>query len=223
MTWSWITHLVQSYGYYAVFTLIALESIGIPLPGETALITAALYAGTTHQLSIIVLAAVAAAGAIVGDNAGYWLGRTGGHRLAERFGRFVRLDQAKLRLGRYLFARHGVKVVFFGRFIAVLRTFSAFFAGVSKMRWLSFLTANLAGGILWAALYAFGAYALGSAAHSVGTAITYAGYGVASAVTIASVLLVRKSMRRLQRQAEKDLPEKGAVGSAFPEPAPELV
>src|ERR1700742_1575916 len=128
MTWSWITHLVQSYGYYAVFTLIALESLGIPLPGETAMITAALYAGTTHQLNLIVLAAVAAAGAVVGDNAGYWLGRTGGYRLAERFGRFVRLDQAKLDLGRYLFARHGVKVVFFGRFIAVLRTFAAFFA-----------------------------------------------------------------------------------------------
>jgi membrane protein DedA with SNARE-associated domain len=223
MTWSWITHLVQSYGYYAVFALIALESIGIPLPGETALITAALYAGTTHHLSIVALAAVAAAGAVVGDNVGYWLGRTGGYRLAERYGRLVGLDRARLKVGRYLFARHGVKVVFFGRFVAVLRTFAAFFAGVSRMRWPGFLAANLAGGLLWASLYAFGAYGLGSAAHSVGTTITYVGYGVASAVTVASFVIVRKSMRRLQSRAEEDSPEKSPASSATPEPAPELV
>ena len=80
MTLSFITHLIQSYGYYAVFMLIALESMGIPLPGETALITAALYAGTTHHLSIVGLAAVATAAAVIGDNAGYWIGRTGGLR-----------------------------------------------------------------------------------------------------------------------------------------------
>ena len=114
MTLSWITHLVQSYGYYAVFTLIALESMGIPLPGETALISAALYAGTTHHLNVVVLTVVATCAAIIGDNAGYWIGRTGGYRLAERYGRYVRLDRAKLKVGRYLFARHGWKVVFFG-------------------------------------------------------------------------------------------------------------
>src|ERR1700760_4451882 len=179
MTWSWITHLVQSYGYYAVFTLIALESIGIPLPGETALITAALYAGTTHHLSIMALAGTAAAGAVVGDNIGYWLGRTGGYRLAERYGRYVRLDRAKLKVGRYLFARHGAKVVFFGRFVAVLRTFAAFFAGAGQMRWPGFLVANTAGGLLWASFYAFGAYALGSAASSVGNSIAIVGYAVA--------------------------------------------
>jgi membrane protein DedA with SNARE-associated domain len=218
MTWSWITHLVQSYGYYAVFALIALESVGIPLPGETALITAALYAGTTHRLDVTALAAVAAAGAVVGDNVGYWIGRTGGYRLAERYGRFVHLDRAKLKVGRYLFARHGVKVVFFGRFVAVLRTFAAFFAGVSRMRWPGFAVANVAGGVLWAAAYAFGAYALGSAAHSVGSVITYVGYGIASAVTVASVVIVRKSVRRLQRRADEVLPEDEEPGPSAPEP-----
>src|SRR5215471_11008018 len=101
-----IAHLVQSYGYYAVFALIALESLGIPLPGESALIAAALYAGTTHHLNIEILAVVAASAAIIGDSAGYWIGRTGGQRLAERYGRYVRLDHAKLLVGRYLFARH---------------------------------------------------------------------------------------------------------------------
>ncbi len=151
MTSSLVTHLVQAYGYYGVFALIALESMGIPLPGETALIAAAVYAGATHHLSIVVLAVVAASAAIIGDNSGYWIGRTGGQRLAERYGRFVRLDRAKLKVGRYLFARYGVKVVFFGRFVAVLRTFAAFFAGVSTMPWWRFLVANAAGGLLWPA------------------------------------------------------------------------
>jgi membrane protein DedA with SNARE-associated domain len=210
MTLGFITHLVQSYGYYAVFALIALESIGIPLPGETALITAALYAGTTHHLNIMVLAAVAAAAAVIGDNVGYLIGRTGGLRLAERYGRFVRLDRAKLKVGRYLFARHGVKVVFFGRFVAVLRTFAAFFAGVSKMRWPGFLAANAAGGLLWAGFYAFGAYALGSAASSVGNTITIAGYAVASVLTVASFIMVRRSLRRLEQRAEEAFPEQRA-------------
>jgi membrane protein DedA with SNARE-associated domain len=220
MTLSWMTHLVQSYGYYAVFGLIALESTGIPLPGETALITAALYAGTTHQLNIVVLAAVATAGAVVGDNAGYWIGRTGGYRLAERYGRLVHLDRAKLRVGRYLFDQYGARVVLLGRFIAVLRTFAAFFAGVSRMRWRRFLAANAAGGLMWAVSYAFGAYALGSAAHSAGTAVSYAGYGIASAATLASVILVRRSMRRLEQTAADAYPDEAVPGTPAPAPAP---
>ena len=207
MTSSFITHLVQSYGYYAVFALIALESLGIPLPGETALIAAGLYAGTTHHLNITVLATVAASAAVIGDNAGYWTGKTGGRRLAERYGHYVRLDRAKLKVGRYLFARHGVKVVFFGRFDAVLRASAAFFAGVSKMRWPRFLMANAVGGLLWSGLYAFGAYALGSAAASVGNTITIVGYAVASALTVATILLGRRALRRLEQRAEEAFPE----------------
>ena len=214
MTLSLITHLVQSYGYYAVFLLIAAESMGIPLPGETALISAALYAGATHQLNVVVLAAVATAAAVIGDNAGYWIGRTGGLRLAERYGRFVRLDRSKLKVGRYLFARHGVKVVFFGRFVAVLRTFAAFFAGVSKMRWPGFLAANAAGGLIWAGFYAFGAYALGGAASSVGNAITIVGYAVASAVMVVSVIVGRRSLRRLEQRAEEAFPDEQAPGQS---------
>ena len=210
MTLSWITHLVQSYGYYAVFTLIALESMGIPLPGETALISAALYAGTTHHLDVVVLVVVATCAAIIGDNAGYWIGRTGGYRLAERYGRYVRLDRTKLKVARYLFAQHGWKVVFFGRFVAVLRTFAAFFAGVGKMRWPGFVAANAAGGLLWASFYTLGAYTLGNAASSVGSTITIAGYAVASVATVASFIMVRRSLRRLERRAEEAFPEEEA-------------
>jgi membrane protein DedA with SNARE-associated domain len=217
MTSSLITHLIQSYGYYAVFALIALESMGIPLPGETALIAAALYSGTTHHLNIVVLAAVAAAAAVIGDNAGYWIGKTGGQRLAERYGHFVRLDRAKLKVGRYLFARHGVKVVFFGRFVAVLRTYAAFFAGVSKMRWSRFLVANAAGGLLWASVFAFGAYALGSAASSVGSTITIVGYVLAGVLTVATIVLLRVSLRILGQRAEAAFPEEQAATKAQPQ------
>jgi len=206
-----IAHLVQSYGYYAVFALIALESLGIPLPGESALIAAALYAGTMHHLNIAALAAIAAAAAVIGDNAGYWIGKTGGRRLAERYGRYVHLDRAKLKVGRYLFARHGVKVVFFGRFVAVLRTYAAFLAGLSKMRWSRFLLANATGGVLWSGIYAVGAYALGSAASSIGSTITIVGWAGAGALTAATIVIGRRSLRRLEQRAKDAFPDHPAL------------
>ncbi len=145
MSLSLINHLLQSYGYLAVFVFIALESLGLPLPGETALIAAAVYAGSAHRLNIGVVFLVAAVAAIGGDNAGYWLGRSAGQRLVGRYGRLVRLDATKLKIGRYLFARHGGTVVFAGRFVTVLRTYAAFLAGLNEMRWPRF-TAFRGGG-----------------------------------------------------------------------------
>ncbi|MDR3034997.1 MAG: DedA family protein, partial [Kitasatospora sp.] len=150
--------LIDSYGYLAVLVLVGAESLGIPVPGETALITAAIYAGHTHRLNPWLIVRIAAAAAIIGDNIGYWIGDKGGYRLARRYGPKVRLDERKLKTARYLFDLHGVKVVFFGRFVSVLRTYAAFLAGTSKMRWRRFLPANAAGGILWAAIYTFAAY-----------------------------------------------------------------
>jgi membrane protein DedA with SNARE-associated domain len=129
-----IGSLIESYGYLAVFVLVGVESLGIPLPGETALITAAIYAGHTHRLNPWLIFLVASAAAIIGDNIGYWIGDKGGYRLARRYGSKVRLDERKLKIARYLFDRHGGKVVFFGRFVSVLRTYAAFLAGTSKMR-----------------------------------------------------------------------------------------
>jgi hypothetical protein len=100
-----------------------------------------------------------------------------------------------------------VKVVFFGRFVAILRTFAAFFAGVSNMRWSRFLLANAAGGLLWSALYAFGAYALGRAAQNVGSTITIVGYVVASVLTVVTIVVTRISLRRLEQRAEAAFPD----------------
>jgi membrane protein DedA with SNARE-associated domain len=129
-----ISHLIASYGYWAVFALVGLESLGIPLPGETALIIAGAYAGSTHSLSAWAVFAVASAGAIIGDNAGFWIGRKGGYRLARTYGPKIRLDERKLKITRYLFDTYGPKVVFFGRFTALLRTYASDLAGDTLRR-----------------------------------------------------------------------------------------
>jgi membrane protein DedA with SNARE-associated domain len=207
MSLSLINHLLQSYGYFAVFAFIAMESLGIPLPGETTLIAAAVYAGATNRLNIGVVFLVAAAAAIVGDNAGYWLGRAGGQRLADRYGHFVRLDATKLKIGRYLFERHGGKVVFFGRFVTVLRTYAAFLAGLNTMRWPSFTVFNATGGLLWSAVFAFGAFGLGSAATGIGQAITLVGLALSVVLTAAGILLARCWMHRLEQRALAAYPD----------------
>src|SRR5581483_7472581 len=102
---------------------------GVPLPGTTALIAAALYAGTSHHLQILPLIASATVGACLGSAIGYWLGWWGGWELIRRWGRRIGLTPARIKVGRYVFDRHGGKVVFFGRFISGLRTWSAFLAG----------------------------------------------------------------------------------------------
>src|SRR5258707_15006392 len=123
-----------------------LESMGIPMPGETALVTAALYAGSTHQIGIASVVLVAATAAIIGDNIGYLIGRSIGLRLVARYGRYVRLDEPRLKVGQYLFLRHGGKIVFFGRFVAFLRTYAALLAGMNRMSWPHFLLMNAFGG-----------------------------------------------------------------------------
>ena len=207
MSMTLINHLLQSYGYFAVFLFVALESAGVPLPGESALIAAALYAGATHRLDIGLVALVAAVAAIAGDNGGYWLGQHGGTRLVRRYGHWVRLDARKLKVGRYLFARHGGKVVFFGRFITVLRTYAAFFAGLNGMRRSRFLVANATAGVLWAASVSFGAYALGSAATQVGTALAIAGLAAAGVLVVVGMLVMKRVVRRLEERAEAAFPD----------------
>ena len=128
-----LDHLLSQYGYAAVFAFVMVESLGVPFPGETMLITAALYAGTTHNLSPWLIWAFAAAGAMIGDNIGFAVGWWGGYRFLIRYGSKIRLDEAKLKVGRLLFAEHGGKVVFFGRFVSILRTYAAFLAGVNRM------------------------------------------------------------------------------------------
>ncbi|HEY2488341.1 MAG TPA: DedA family protein [Streptosporangiaceae bacterium] len=201
-----IGSLITSYGYLAVFVLVGAESLGIPLPGETALITAAIYAGHTHRLNPWLIFLVAAAAAIIGDNIGYWIGDKGGYRLARRYGPKVRLDERKLKTARYLFDLHGVKVVFFGRFVSVLRTYAAFLAGTSKMRWRRFLPANAAGGIVWAAIWTFAAYLAGNALKRASGIINLVFIGAAVIAIVVAILLVRRQTSKFADRAEQAYP-----------------
>ena len=122
--------LCQAYGLYAVFAFIALESMGVPLPGETILIVAGIYAGATRRIDILSVIGIAASAAIIGDNIGYLVGRSVGQASLRKYGRHIGLDERRIKIGQYLFLRQGGKIVFFGRFVAVLRAFAALLAGV---------------------------------------------------------------------------------------------
>ncbi len=201
-----ISHLIASYGYWAVFLLVGAESLGIPLPGETALITAGIYAGHTHRLSPWLIFAVAAAGAIIGDNIGYWIGDKGGYRLARRYGHKVRLDERKLKIARYLFDTHGGKVVFFGRFVSILRTYAAFLAGTTRMRWRRFVVANASGGIVWAGIYTAASYLAGNALRQVSGIVDWVLIGAAVVAIVAVLALIRRQTGRLAVRAEAAYP-----------------
>ena len=201
-----LSHLIAAYGYGAVFALVAGESLGIPLPSETALILAAAYAGHTHHLSPWILFAMALAGAVTGDNLGYWIGRQGGYRLARRYGPKIRLDERKLKTVRYLFDRYGGKLVFFGRFISVLRTYAAFLAGASRMRWRRFLAANATGAIAWAGACTLAGYLAGGTLLGLSATIDLIIGGTAVLIIAAGLLLLRRHAGTLTRSAEAAYP-----------------
>lgn len=197
---------LMSVGYLAVALFVGIESLGVPFPGETMLITAAVFAATTHSLSIFGIILAAIVGAVVGDNIGFGIGWYGGYPILRRYGKYVRLDQAKLKVGRYIFMRHGAKVVFFGRFVSVLRTYAAFLAGTNHMRWVRFLVANASGAIVWATLYGVGAYLASATIAKLNTPVAI-GLGVLAVVVIVlAAVFVRMNIRRLEAVAEAALP-----------------
>jgi membrane protein DedA with SNARE-associated domain len=206
---------LESYGYLVVFLLVMLESVGVPVPGETALVGAALYAGSTHKLEIWAIVAVAAAGAIIGDNIGFAIGRYGGAKLLVRYGHKVHLHEGRLKIGIWLFRRHGGKVVFWGRFVSLLRTWAAFLAGANRMEWRRFLVFNAAGGIVWATLYGVVYYVFGATLSKLSTTIDVA-IGVASSVLlVAFVVWTRRKESELQKRAEAEI--EGSVAEVLGE------
>jgi membrane protein DedA with SNARE-associated domain len=201
-----IDHLVTQYGYLTVFALVTAECLGVPLPGETALITASIFAGHYHRLSPWIIWAVGSVSAAGGGIIGYLIGWFGGYRLVRRYGHKIRLNEAKLKVGRYAFDRHGIKVVFFGRFVTVLRTYAAFLAGVNKMERVRFVLADIAGALIWAAIYTFVPYAVGSALDHVTGTVNIVLIGVAIVVVVAVVIYLRRKARQLEEVAEAAYP-----------------
>lgn len=201
-----VTHLVGQYGYGAVALAIGIESVGIPFPGEATLLAAAIYAGTTHQLSIVWVVAAAAAGAIIGDNIGFWIGREFGYPFLLRYGSYVRLSESRLKLGQYLFLRHGGKVVFFGRFVALLRALAALLAGANQMTWTRFLIFNAAGGIVWAAAVGDAAYYLGEQAQRVLGPAGITLLVLTAVLMVVGFFVLRHHETQLEEEAERIIP-----------------
>jgi len=197
---------IASYGYWAIAFFVAIESMGIPMPGETILIAGAGYAGT-HDGNLALIILSAALGAIIGDNIGYLAGRKLGAPVLQRHGSTIGMTPARLKLGQYLFMRYGGSVVFFGRFVAVLRCLAAFLAGVNRMPWLRFLAANAAGAFVWATVVGVAAYALGREIHQIRGPIGFATVAAAGAAIIWIALYLRRHETEMQIAAEKALPD----------------
>jgi membrane protein DedA with SNARE-associated domain len=209
---------LESYGYLVVFLLVMLESIGLPVPGETALIGAALYAGSTHKLEIWGVIAVAIAGAIIGDNIGFSIGRYGGAKVLLRHGHKIGLHEGRLKIGIWLFRRHGGKVVFWGRFVSILRTYAAFLAGTNQMAWPRFLVFNAAGAVVWATAFGVAYYVFGSALQRLSTTIDVT-LGVAGVVGLVAFLVWSKRKEdELLERAEREVP--GSVAEELGEDEP---
>jgi membrane protein DedA with SNARE-associated domain len=209
---------LESYGYLVVFLLVMIESIGVPVPGETALVGAALYAGSTDKLEIWWIVAVAIAGAVVGDNIGFAIGRFGGAKLLLRYGHKIHLHEARLKIGIWLFRRHGGKVVFWGRFVSILRTWAAFLAGANHMEWRRFLFYNAAGGTVWAALYAVAYYEFGGALRKLSTTIDIVLGVTGTAILLAFVIWSKRKEAELQERAEQEI--EGSVAEELGEDEP---
>jgi membrane protein DedA with SNARE-associated domain len=189
-----ITKLISADGYWWVAIIIALESVGIPLPGEITLLVAGAYAGTTHRLDIGFVIVSATVGTIAGANLGFWIGQEVGYPLP------------RIKVGQYLFLRFGEKVVFFGRFFALLRTLSAPLAGINRMPWQRFFTASAAGGVVWTSLYGLIAYYLGEEAGKFARPFAI-GFGVAGVIGAAIIFLIlRRHETEFTAKAELALP-----------------
>lgn len=158
----WVRHLIENYGYAMVVVLVLAEGVGLPLPGETALITAAAVAAQSHRLSIIGVIIAAFLGAAGGGVGGYRIGKSGGLPFLERHGHMLGITRERIARARKFFTEHGPKAVFFARFIAILRMFAGLLAGVTNMRFGIFMIWNALGALAWSILFGALGYAFGN-------------------------------------------------------------
>ncbi len=198
--------LIQAYGLWILFGGVTLVCMGVPVPGEALLISAALYAGSTQDLTISSVVMVAAVAATIGGMIGYLIGRSVGLPLLVRHGKRIGLDERRLKVGQYLFLRHGGKIVFFGRFVDVLRMFAGLLAGVNRMNWPHFLAMNALGAICWAFVLGGGAYRLGVQMKHVAGPLGLLLLIVAIVLVAGGIIFFRHHERELEERAERAIP-----------------
>ena len=199
-------HLIHEYGLIAVAVIVALECLGLPVPGETALLGAAIYAATKHDLNINAVILTAAGAATVGRMIGYVVGHEFGYWLLLRYGRYVGLAAGRIKLGQYLFLRYGEKIIFIAQFVPVLRTLAGPFAGANLMPWRTFMLANAVSSCVWAASYGFAAYWAGGAFERLQGRMVVPLVLMAVMAFIAGGLFVRQREAQLIAEAERAIP-----------------
>ncbi len=191
--------ILDRHGYLAVAALVLLEDFGVPVPGETILVVAAVYAGA-GRLNVIVVWLVGSIAATIGDNIGFAIGSLGGRRLIERYGKYVLITPKRLEQATGFFERHGAKIVVGARFIEGFRQANGIVAGVSGMHWARFLPFNAIGAALWAAVWVSIGYLSGSHINAIYSAATrYEAYFAIALVSLAVLYLARRLKRRRDR------------------------
>jgi membrane protein DedA with SNARE-associated domain len=201
-----LPHLVHVYGLWAVAACVGLESLGIPLPGETALITGALIAGKTHDLGIVAVIVTAIAASLVGRIIGYLIGAKFGYWLLLRYGSYVWITEARIKLGQYLFLRHGGKIVIVAQFVPFLRAIAGILAGANRMPWRNFLLASFTGIFVWANFFGFAAYSFGREIEQMaGSVMLGLGFAIVGLLIAAAHFLGRHEAQ-LAAEAERVLP-----------------
>src|SRR5215469_13335585 len=193
-----IAPLIHEYGLIAVATIVALESLGFPLPGETALFGAAIDAGTKHDLNI--------GAVIIGRMIGYVIGRQLGYRLVLQYGKHVGLTEGRIKLAQYLFLRHGGKIIFVAQFVPGLRSFAGLLAGVNVMPWRNFLLANAVSSSVWAVGYGYAAYWAGREFEHSHRHVAIFLVIIAMIVIIAVGIFVHRREAQLIAEAERAMP-----------------
>jgi membrane protein DedA with SNARE-associated domain len=200
-------HLAQSYGAWLVAALIAIESCGIPVPGETTLIASAIYAATAPRLSLWIVLAAAIVGAIVGNLAGFAIGHFFGYRLLIRYGSYVRLPEPRLKIGEYLFRHYGIAVVVLARFVPLLRSIAPLVAGANRMPTRSFLAATVAGAIPWVMFDGLAAFYFGKQLIRLSTVAMIVVVLLAAAAIGGVALFIGRHEKQLQIKAEQEFPD----------------
>ncbi|MFF4487965.1 DedA family protein [Streptomyces sp. NPDC001544] len=192
--------LLGHYGYWAVGAVVFVEDFGIPAPGETILIAAGVYAGA-GRLNIVAVAAIAFVAAVLGDNVGYLIGRSGGRAAVYRWGRYVLLTPKRFQAAEEFFTRHGGGIVTVARFVEGLRQANGIVAGTTGMPWRRFLAFNALGAALWVGLWTILAYLAGSHIDEVyGQVTRYQRYVLLTLGLLAAALLARHLLRRRRRR-----------------------
>ncbi|MER6566634.1 DedA family protein [Streptomyces sp. NPDC001093] len=191
-----IAPILDHWGYWAVGGLIFVEDFGVPSPGETVLIAASVYAGA-GQLNIAAVITIGVVAAVLGDNVGYLIGRTGGHTLVQRYGKYVFLPPERYEKAEAFFTRHGGKVVTVARFFEGLRQLNGIIAGTAEMPWPRFFAFNALGAVLWVGLWAGVGYAAGNHITTIYTEVNrYSTYLLIALGVLVLALVARRVLRR---------------------------